>query len=264
MSAWGAIIGGGATAIAATAGVFAAIAAVRTLRATKRDSRDRTRPMVGAELVLGSNPEDQNAYLVIRNYGHTVAYNVQVWFTPRITSTGTRSGRLSFVPTLLARYDNPITTMMPGVQMRNAWWFDRGVLSEDGDKSVNDEPIPACATVTIRLSDRPNFWSKGAERYTDEFVLDVATLRGELITKRSDDPHALQKRSTQATEAIRVAVASASNAVVKMENYLRPDDVRQREAEQAAESARVVGELIRQVSPHSVTLPTPSGDTSPG
>lgn len=70
MSAWGAIIGGGATAIAATAGVFAAIAAVRTLRATKRDSRDRTRPMVGAELVLGSNPEDQNAYLVIRTGNH--------------------------------------------------------------------------------------------------------------------------------------------------------------------------------------------------
>ncbi|WP_052067855.1 hypothetical protein [Rhodococcoides fascians] len=263
MSAWGAIIGGGATAIAATAGVVAATAAVSTLRATKRDSRDRTRPMVGAELVLGSNPADQNAYLVIRNYGPTVAYNVQVRFTPRIVPTGTRSGKASFVPTLLARYEKPIKTMMPGVQMRNAWWFDRRVESEDG-KSVNDEPIPERATVTIRFSDRPNFWSKDAQRYTEEFVLDVATLRGELITTRTDDPHALQKRSTQAAEAIRVAVVSASDAVVKMEDYCKPDEVRKREAEEAAQSARVTGELISQVSPQSVTFLPPSGDGSPG
>ncbi|MFC9363068.1 hypothetical protein ACFTZB_41685, partial [Rhodococcus sp. NPDC057014] len=120
VSAWGTAGGAIVTAISV---VVATAVGIRTLKASERDSRDRSRPMVGAQLVRDVHPSERGtADLVVRNYGQSVAYDVQVTFDPTIESTETRSGDDSFVPLIRRRYENPIANLMPGVELRNLWF----------------------------------------------------------------------------------------------------------------------------------------------
>lgn len=201
LSAWSAFGGAVSTGIAAAAAISAGVVAIRTLRATKRDSRDRSRPMVGALLVHDPHPGSTYAYLVVRNYGQSVAYDVTVRFEPEIRPTGTRSNKRSMVPALLSRYEREIPNIMPGVELRNLWFVSSGEAGE-GKVALNDEPIPDFVKVTIRYSDGPNFWAKANNRYVDTFNLDMATLRGESVVTHSNDFLGLAKRSTAALESI--------------------------------------------------------------
>gem|GEM_PF-3232483 len=248
MSAWGAIIGGGATAIAATAGVAAAVAAIRTLRATKRDSRDRSRPMVGALLSRDDHPHSRVAYLLVRNYGGTVAYNVHVTFDPEIRNLGTQTGANSLVPFLLGRYEKPISTMMPGVELSNVW-FAPG--NRDGTGNVlNDEPIPDMVTATIRYSDRADFWGKRTNRYADTFALDLSIIRLSVTSTHTDDHLGLHKRSTKALEKMAPAIEQVAKDIHRIEDYVKPELVREQQAIQSAADARAVEEMLDQVLPN--------------
>lgn len=150
-------------------------------------------------LVLDQHPGSTYAYLVVRNFGQSVAYHVDVRFDPEICATGTRSKKRSLVPALLRRYENPIPNLMPGVELRNLWFASSGD-ADDQKAVINDEPIPDVVTATIRYADGPNFWSKDNNRYTDTFVLDVRTLRGDVVVTHSNDQLGLLKRMTSALE----------------------------------------------------------------
>lgn len=253
ITAWGSAIGAGATAVAAIAAVAAAVVAIRTLRASKRDSRDRSRPMVGALLERDPHPTSRCADLVVRNYGGSVAYDVQVTFDPPLMDAGTDSGQDSFVPLLLSRYESPISNLMPGVELRNLW-FAPGKI--ENEVRQNDEPIPDVVTATIRYSDRPDFWSKDVNRYVETFKLDISLIRGDVITTHTDDHLGLHKRSTNAAESIAPAMESLARNVSRIESYLKPDAVLARERAEAEESRRVHDELVRQLLPNRTDTST--------
>ncbi|AWN03669.1 hypothetical protein PBI_JACE_49 [Gordonia phage Jace] len=242
VSAWATAIGAGGTVVAATAAVAAGVVAIRTLRATKRDSRDRSRPMVGALLERDPHPSGRCLDLVVRSFGPSVAYGVEVWFDPPLEDTGTTSGQGSFVPLILGRYCNAIPNMMPGVELRSLWFapgeMENGVLQ-------NDEPIPDRVTVTIRYTDRPRETHPNATVYTDTFVLDVAAMRGEVVSTHTDDHLGLHKRTTKAMEKMAPAIEQVAKDIHRIEDYVKPDEVREREAARLAEARRAVEEMDR-------------------
>ncbi|QWY79527.1 hypothetical protein SEA_BOYNAMEDSUE_66 [Gordonia phage BoyNamedSue] len=188
--------------ITATSVVVAVIFGIKTLNQTRRDSRDRSRPMVAAYLERDPHPGGLGAYLVIENLGQSVAYNVRVTFSPAIVNTGTSSGNASFVPTLLRRYAEPIPNLIPNLRMRNLWHIpDKSKKNEDGNY-LNDEPIPDRVVARVRYSDAALINARNTHRYDESFVLDVNTLRGETITTHTNDHLGLHKRSTKAMEKL--------------------------------------------------------------
>ncbi|WP_157180045.1 hypothetical protein [Rhodococcus sp. P14] len=249
--AWGSAVSAGATTIAAVAAVAAAVVAIRTLRASKRDSRDRSRPMVGAFLEKEPHPNSRTADLVVRNYGASVAYNVEVTFDPVIANTGTRSGESSFVPLLLSRYEHPIPNLMPGVELRNLWFV--GTTTDSDGILLNDEPIPDVVTATIRYSDRPDFWHKDTNRYTESFRLDMAIVRYSVSTTHTDDHLGLHKRSTRAMEQMVPAIKTLATKVSRIEGYAKPTAVRVEEEADRAEAMRAHDNLARQLLPRRST-----------
>ncbi|WP_287164564.1 hypothetical protein [Rhodococcus sp. (in: high G+C Gram-positive bacteria)] len=257
MSAWGALIGGSATAIAATAGVAAAIAAIRTLNASKRDSRDKARPMVGAELERHPHPGSRTTNLLVRNYGQSVAYKVKVTFDPPLVDGETRAKRGSLMPYLLNRYRNPIENLMPGVELRNFWHF--GVASDDGKTLVNDMPIPDVVIATIRYSDRPDFWAKSTNRYKETFTLDMGLIQTGTSSTFTDDHLGLHKRSTKALEEAAEASVQAAKNIDRIQSYLKPEAVKEREAAEYAESKQTVAEIVAQVLPNRNETSTVEG-----
>ncbi|MFE5877793.1 hypothetical protein ACFQ6H_21230 [Rhodococcus sp. NPDC056506] len=238
MSAWGALIGGGATVIAASAAVAAGVVAVNTLRASKRDSRDRSRPMVGALLEHDPHPTGRTTHLMVRNYGTTVAYNVEVTFDPKIEDTGTVSGQRSFVPFLLNRYEKPIRTMMPGVELDNIWYVSG---ERDADNAPqNDEPIPDLVTATISYSDRADFSHKDTNRYVDVFTLDMTIIKTSVFSTHTDDHLGLHKRSAKALEKVAPALEQVAKDIHRIEGYVKPAEVREREEAEAARVAAII------------------------
>ncbi len=243
VSAVGAAVGGGATVVAAAAAVAAAFVAVRTLRATKRDSRDRSRPMVGAELVIDPQLSARTASLVVRNFGPSVAYNVKVEFDPPLAEQPTHSGQPSIIAFLLKRYADPIPTFMPGNELFNIYFIGKED-PDDPDRSIrNDEQIPDRVTVTITYGSAPN----ERDTYSDTFVLDMSVHRWGTFSTHSDSLHSLQKRSTQALEKIAPAMAHLATDIGRIEEYLKPEKIRAQQAVEKIEECRQMRELSRQM-----------------
>ncbi|WOC11972.1 hypothetical protein MP11Mi_10530 [Gordonia sp. MP11Mi] len=187
--------------VTAVSVVVATVFGVRTLRQTKRDSIDRSRPMVAAHLERDPHPTGLGADLVVKNYGPSVAHSVAITFTPPIEDTGTRSGEASFVPLLLRRYRSPIPNLVPGMELRNLWNIANKDQTDEYGQYLNDEPIPDRVIAKITYRDSPSEDSR-TNTYEDTFILDINVLRGEVITTHSDDHLGLHKRSTKALESI--------------------------------------------------------------
>ena len=196
----------------------AAFVGVRSLRAQAADSHARSRPMVGAALTLDPHPSSHCADLEVRNYGQTVAYDVTVTFDPPLADTGTRSGGPSLVPFLIQRYDQTIPNLMPGTVLKNTWY----ILHEDAaGETVNDEPIGDRVVATIEYFDAPSAPEDRSQRrrrsrFEDRFVLDIATLYGEVRTTHTDDHLGLHKRSTQSLEAMRRDLSTIATSTKKV------------------------------------------------
>ena len=180
------------TAVTGVCAVVTSIVAIASLRALRVDSRDRTRPVVGAELlpiVLSRG----TCELAIQNIGASVAKNVRVTFDPPITEgMGVTAGYLA------RRYEHPIPTMGPGRRLTNVYGHRRG------DGSANfDEDVPLDVSVTIAYED-----SHGRE-YRDVYELTSQTLMNETTTSPSNtDEKGIQRRLVQALEAIARGVAN--------------------------------------------------------
>jgi hypothetical protein len=164
--AWLAAAAGAAGAGAAW---FAAVNGVRTLLQTRRDSLNRSRPMVAAEF-RDASPSRGTLYLVIRNYGPSVAKNVQVSFDPAIPDPPPEMAKESVVPFLKRRYSRVIPTLTPGTELRNVYYIGE----PQGGFFINSEPTPERVLVTISCES-----ADGKQRYTDTFDLDVDLIQNE-------------------------------------------------------------------------------------
>lgn len=243
VSAWATAIGAGGTVVAATAAVAAGVVAIGTLRATKRDSRDRSRPMVGAELVPDPHRSARMASLVVRNFGPSVAYNVKVDFDPPLVEGKTHSGQRSIVPFIIKRYAEPIPTFMPGNELSNVYFIGKEDPDSPDDVIRNDEPIPERVTVKVTYGSAPDEF----DTYSDTFILDMSVHLWGTFSTHSDSPQALQKRSTHALEQVGSSLVRVAKDIHRIEDYVKPDEVREREAAEAVESAREMRELSRQL-----------------
>jgi hypothetical protein len=176
------------TGVGALATAAAALVAIVTLLALKSDSRDRTRPVMGA--YLQRHPLSHGtSELIVTNYGSTPACEVQVTFDPPLPKLEGAEAAGKITPFLEKRYDQVIPTIAPRMELIN-------VYTVQGDR--NDEPVPADFTITFTYAD-----AKG-RRYKDAYRLTVETLRNATNTNPSDKPDGsdLPKRAVQAVEAI--------------------------------------------------------------
>lgn len=172
-------------AIASIATVTAAVVAIWTLIALKQDSADRTRPVIVAE--LRAAVLTQNAELIVRNAGQSVARNVKVDFDPPLPNEGDESTAGVLTPFLQRRYSRTIPTFAPGMVMDNYY--------QDSDGS--EEPVPDDFTVTIRYSD-----TRGRS-FIDSYELTLGTLRDQTGSYPGNtDDKGMQRRLVKALEAI--------------------------------------------------------------
>jgi hypothetical protein len=178
--------------LGSAATLVTAVAAVWTLVALRQDSRDRTRPMMVAE--LKPSVLTDNAELHITNAGPSVAQNVKVDFDPPLpVLTGAEAdGKLT--PFLQRRYERVIPTFTPGMVMDNLYQ----------DATEPDEPVPDDFAVKFTYSD-----TRG-RRYTDAYFLSLETLRnqtGAYPSTRGEDGE--RRRTVKAIESIARGIGRA-------------------------------------------------------
>ena len=173
------------TLVTAVVAIGTGIVAVLTLFALRSDSRERTRPMMTAELV--PDVIDQAKLLfVIRNVGPTPAKSVQVRFRPPIPDDARVARYLS------ARYAAPIPTLAPGSELLSVY----GQMIDDG---LGSDTAPMAFSVDFEYDDMRK------KHYNDSYDLDVMVFHdnpvpgGAAVGTRSEE---LMRRYSTALEAI--------------------------------------------------------------
>lgn len=136
--------------------------------------------------------------LVVRNYGPSIAMNVQLTFDPPIPDTEDPS---RVTPFLNMRYERPIPVMTPGMELDNIYWSGE---PGSGGEWVNTEPTPAQVAVTI------TYESTEGDRYEDRFPLDTNLIRKRTYATSSTSPEAQAKEMVKALKGIQKALSSAS------------------------------------------------------
>lgn len=167
-----------AATVSAAATVITALIAVLALQSTARDSRDRTRPLLVAELrrsTLGSQTQD----LVIKNYGASVARDVTLIFDPPLTETDDISKNVHWI---CERFRRPVSVWAPGTMMSNVY--------------KHPEENPGRRTVLI------SYRGPGRERYADKFDIDPAVMDLESFSNPSERPGTELERMVIALHAI--------------------------------------------------------------
>lgn len=184
---WAAIFAG----LSTLAAIITAIIAAWSLAGSRRDSEDRTRPLVIATLKPGPTMSHGVNYLTIENAGQSVARGVAVAFDPPLPDYEfTEDGQKAVVaPFLRRRYGSKIEMLAPGQSLRNVYSYHS--VGTDG----NVEPVPDEFIVTVRYTD------DHGKPFEDSFLLDVGLLNMETLSSPSDSNDAV-KRQNQALEAI--------------------------------------------------------------
>jgi hypothetical protein len=169
------------------------IVAVVSLLSLRRDSRDRSRPVLSAEL-LPLTLSQGTCELVVQNVGRSVAKNIRLTFEPPITEDmGIIAGYLA------RRYSHVIPTMGPGRRLTNIYGNWRG----DGSDEL-DESIPKEVTAIFMYQDSHE------RAYEDRYDLTVQTLRNQTSSfPSSTDEKGMRKREVRALEAIARGVNTA-------------------------------------------------------
>lgn len=173
------------SAIGAISTLTAAVVAVITLLSIRKDSRDRTRPIMSADLrplmlVQGVGE------LIVENLGNAVAKNITVKFTPLLPSSNPEG---SSTPYLRRRYENVIPSMPPGRRLYNVYTK----MNNDS----NTERTPDEITVTFHYQDTRN------RRYNDSYQLTIKTLMNEVQSfPANTDEHGMNIRQIKAIESI--------------------------------------------------------------
>ncbi|MGW5846672.1 hypothetical protein ACWFQ8_01695 [Streptomyces sp. NPDC055254] len=196
----------GAATAGAGAAWFAAVNGVRTLRQTRTDSINRSRPMVTAEL-RDAYPAEATLYLVIRNNGPSVARNVKVTFSPEIPDPTPEKSARSLIPFLKDRYAQLIPTLTPGTEYKNIYFA--GTPGPD-DQFINSENVPDQVTVTIDYES-----SDGKFKYKDSYHLDIELMKGETRVTSSRSLESRAKEINRALQGIKGAADKIARQLAK-------------------------------------------------
>ena len=188
------------TAGAVSAGVIVALltAAVglSQLKQVRADSRERSRPMMAAELRKAPyTPGTQ--LLVIRNYGPSIARNVKVTFDPPIPDPAPERAPQSVSPLVTRRYAEPIPVIAPDVELSNIWFSG---IHDHANGWENFEPTPDRFTVTITY-DGPD-----GTNYVDPFPLDTDLINKHTYVSDSRDPENRLKEAVKSLAKIEKAI----------------------------------------------------------
>lgn len=180
-------VGLGAMAAIATA----AIAVFALLRAT-RDSRDRTRPIVAAEL-RRIPYVDSSIELVIHNFGQSAARDLRVTFDPPIPDPPADGARY-VTPFLKRRYARTIDVLTPGQELGNIYWSGR--TQRDSSEYLNHEPTADQVTVHVE------YRGSGRRRYRERYFLDVDVIKTTTYAESSTSPESRLKQIGDAVKGV--------------------------------------------------------------
>ncbi|QDP95823.1 hypothetical protein FOE78_07840 [Microlunatus elymi] len=185
---WGPI-----TAIATAA---AAAVAIISLLAILRDSRERTRPLVTADLERAPLSRDQRHLdLVLRNSGATAARDLRVAFDPTPIIIPRDERRPQVATVLEKRFTGTLRILPPGRPIRSAYYIGEQNPNKPSDVR-NSEPLPDTFTVIASYKDyrgRP---------YSDTFELSVDDYLHETEVTGKSVPANPQKDLVHAAENI--------------------------------------------------------------
>lgn len=171
--------------MASLATVTAAVVGIWTLVSVRQDSRDRTRPVIIAE--LHPNVLSDVSELIVRNAGLSVAKNVSFTFDPPLPVLKGADAAGLLTPYLQRRYSRAIPTFGPGLTLVDVYQLSNEPF----------EPVPDDFTLTIDYDDTHG------RHYTDSYELSTMTLRDHTrATPSGDDDATLKRRATRAVEAI--------------------------------------------------------------
>lgn len=177
--------------ISALASIVTAAIAAWSLFGSRRDSRDRTRPVITATFEPGTSNFSGNTFLVVRNRGQSVAREVRVTFHPPISAfePPTDGGESIIAGLIGPRYSQPITVIGPGQQFSNIYTY------VDNGNPQTVEPVPDQLTVNVKYKD------DHGRSYKDEFPLDTNAIGMEsVVSKGAKNEPTL--RMNEALEAI--------------------------------------------------------------
>lgn len=146
--------------------VATAYIAVRAIMQASSDSRERSRPVITAELDVAEH-NDSGVDLTIANKGQSVARDIVVLFDPPLKAAD--DGEKTSVENIIKRYDKAISVMAPGQKFVNTWWM--GIDAQGQDDLVNLIHTPDAVQITICYRD-----AQGRHRYKDSYELDVNVL----------------------------------------------------------------------------------------
>lgn len=179
---WAPVIGAGAAVATALTAFVAAVIALVQLRASRIESKQRSRPMVGVDL---RPARLANTNFVLTNYGPSPAYNVKVTFDPPFDTMSDADLR-EFGGYITRRYAKRVPTMMSGAELTNII----GSLSLGDQPEVGSNPF----TVTVTYGDKHD----EEDTYTDKYVLDTAVVALETKAVSNRDPDVSLAKLAQA------------------------------------------------------------------
>ncbi len=153
----------GAACVTAGVAVVATFIARSQLKHVRTDSRERSRPMMAAELRRPPHvPGTQ--LLVVRNYGSSIARQVVVTFDSPIPDPSPEKAARSVSPFVRRRYAETISVITPGMELSNIWFSG---VAGTGGRWENFEPTPERFTVT--------FTYQGPDGYSYEDAIQLDT-----------------------------------------------------------------------------------------
>lgn len=189
-------IAAGAACVAALAAVWSAYNGKRTLNRADKDRVERSRPVLAAEFRIHPYSE-RTLLLSVKNYGQTVARNVQVRFTPEIVS----DDKVGAKATLVKKFDKPISVFAPGAELETIYFTPN--FTDDGVS--NHEDLPDEIRVTISYDGplvKKFFGFDKIERYEDSFDLDTIPVRARVWLSSSTEPSARLKEINKSLKSV--------------------------------------------------------------
>lgn len=217
-----------AAPISALAAVVTAAVAAWSLYGSRRDSYERTRPLVAPYAKIGPSYIHGSTYLIVKNFGATAAHNVSVKFDPELPELKVDGDNQPFLDTAVAglqrRYSDDIPVLAAGQSLTNIWGNRAKADREDAQRKhtisrqqadgVEDPKLPdrlstpkapSKLSVTVTYEDLAKrdwrrFW-RGPKQFTETAYLRLADYDWEM-RESPGDGNPVPVRQAKALEAI--------------------------------------------------------------
>ena len=180
-----------AAVVTSAVAIITGTVAIFSFLGLRRDSRDRSRPVMTAELrprLLSHGMSE----LAIRNAGQSVARNVAVTFDPPLNGPEEINGTPTMLSFLKNRYEKTMPTIAPGMELTNIY----GITKGDGSRDLK-EPAPYDVTVAITYSD------EHGRAYSSTYELTIDIMRNATVSNPSnEDERGMRRRWANALETI--------------------------------------------------------------